>query len=176
MALGGHERPHHGASDDWLTPPSIISALGPFDLDPCASVNQPWKTAACQWDVTDDELWGWFGFVWCNPPFSSVEKWLTKLADHGNGIGLVPARTETRWFINTIWMRADAILFLHRRPRFYHPVTGQIAAGNAGAPIVLVAYGPLAVDRLKVCGLEGSLVRYWRQSQPQSTALGMAVG
>ena len=31
--------------DEWLTPPEIIRALGPFDLDPCAPVNRPWDTA-----------------------------------------------------------------------------------------------------------------------------------
>lgn len=35
-SLSGHQRPNAGLSDDWLTPPEIIEALGPFDLDPCA--------------------------------------------------------------------------------------------------------------------------------------------
>lgn len=32
-------------NDEWLTPPFIIKALGPFDLDPCSPVNRPWDTA-----------------------------------------------------------------------------------------------------------------------------------
>jgi len=32
--------------DEWLTPPDIIKALGPFDLDPCAPIVRPWPTAA----------------------------------------------------------------------------------------------------------------------------------
>jgi hypothetical protein len=40
-AVGGR-----GATDDWLTPPDIIAALGPFDLDPCSPETRPWDTAA----------------------------------------------------------------------------------------------------------------------------------
>lgn len=29
----------------WLTPPHIIEALGPFDLDPCCPPTMPWRTA-----------------------------------------------------------------------------------------------------------------------------------
>lgn len=31
---------------DWVTPPEIIAALGPFDLDPCCPPTMPWATAA----------------------------------------------------------------------------------------------------------------------------------
>ena len=41
MSLSSHQRPHRGATDVWLTPPHMIAALGPFDLDPCAAVDQP---------------------------------------------------------------------------------------------------------------------------------------
>ena len=43
-AIGGHHARRRGAtSDDWITPRCIIDALGPFDLDPCASATQPWQ-------------------------------------------------------------------------------------------------------------------------------------
>ena len=42
-----------GRSEVWITPPWILRALGPFDLDPCAADQQPWPTAAfaraCAW-------------------------------------------------------------------------------------------------------------------------------
>ena len=41
MSLTAHQRPHRGASDVWLTPPEIIDAVGPFDLDPCAAPGEP---------------------------------------------------------------------------------------------------------------------------------------
>ena len=31
---------------DWLTPPEILEALGPFDMDPCASQFQPSPSGA----------------------------------------------------------------------------------------------------------------------------------
>lgn len=44
-AIGGHQKPVRGGTDRWLTPPEIVEALGPFDLDPCAEAVMPWKTA-----------------------------------------------------------------------------------------------------------------------------------
>lgn len=34
------ERPHEGETNDWWTPPELVSALGSFDLDPCAGMGQ----------------------------------------------------------------------------------------------------------------------------------------
>jgi hypothetical protein len=45
MSLSGHQSAKM-KSDEWLTPPGILKALGQFDLDPCAPVNRPWDTAA----------------------------------------------------------------------------------------------------------------------------------
>jgi len=160
MSMTSHQRPHRGATDVWLTPPNIIDALGPFDLDPCASLSRPWDTAAKHYTIEDDGLaQEWDGFVWCNPPFGpDAETWLSRLADHGNGIGLVPARTETRWFVGQVWERATAILFLHGRPHFHYP-DGTRGKANSGVPIVLAAYGREALQRLAFSGLAGTLIR-----------------
>lgn len=164
MTLSSHQRPVRGASEVWLTPPEIIEAFGPFDLDPCAAVGQPWPTAARHYTVEDDGLAReWHGFVWCNPPFGpEAGVWLDRLAEHGHGIGLMPARTETRWFVRAVWHRADAVLFLHGRPHFHHP-SGIRASANSGAPIALAAYGSLGVERLRDGGIAGSLVSGWRR-------------
>ena len=48
-------------SDEWLTPPDIIRQLGPFDLDPCASIVRPWDTANKHFTINDNGLlqnWG----------------------------------------------------------------------------------------------------------------------
>lgn len=160
MSLSSHQRPNRGASDVWLTPPEIIAAVGPFDLDPCAAPDpKPWPTAARQITLPEDGLTEpWAGFVWCNPPFGpDAAAWLAKMAEHRNGIALVPARTETRWFVAHIWNAADAVLFLHGRPHFHH-ADGTRGKANSGAPICLVAYGQAAVERLASCDLAGSLV------------------
>jgi hypothetical protein len=33
-------------TDRWLSPPGLVQALWPFDLDPCAEPWMPWRTAA----------------------------------------------------------------------------------------------------------------------------------
>lgn len=159
VGMTGHQRPVRGGTDEWLTPPEIIEALGPFDLDPCSPRERPWPTAACHYTRDDDGLaQPWSGFVWLNPPFGpEAGRWLARLAEHGDGIGLVPARTETRWFVDAVWQRASALLFLHGRPHF-HRLDGSRAPFNSGAPIVLVAYGERAASRLRGCGLPGSYV------------------
>lgn len=162
MSLSSHQRPHRGQTDVWLTPPGIINDLGPFDLDPCASVGQPWRTATTQYTVEDDGLaQEWRGFVWCNPPFGpEAERWLGRMALHRNGIALVPARTETRWFVSTVWNMASGVFFLHGRPHFHH-ADGTRARANSGAPICLVAYGAQARARLQTTSLNGSFVGEW---------------
>jgi hypothetical protein len=162
MTLTSHQRPHRGATDIWLTPPQIIDALGPFDLDPCAAVGQPWRTANLQYTELEDGLSRpWAGFVWCNPPFGpEAATWLHRISEHGDGIALVPARTETRWFVENVWQRAGSVLFLHGRPHFHHP-DGTRAKANSGVPICLIGYGDRAVTRLATCGLVGTHVSLW---------------
>lgn len=141
MSMGSHQSAAM-ISDTWLTPPSIVRALGSFDLDPCCPPVMPWQTATVQYNEAQDGLsTPWFGRVWCNPPYSrEAVKWLRKLVAHGNGIALTFARTETEWFFETIWRAADAVLFLEGRIHF-HRADGVQAKANAGAPSVLAAYG-----------------------------------
>ncbi len=54
--MGGHQRAYTGFTNEWLTPPEIIAALGPFDLDPCAPASQPWPTATKVYTEADDGL------------------------------------------------------------------------------------------------------------------------
>lgn len=153
MTLGSHQSAH-ALSTTWLTPPEWIRVLGPFDLDPCCPPNMPWRTAATMLTPAEDGLkTPWTGRVWLNPPFTSrsVGDWLCKLADHGNGIALVAARTETKWFYEYVWKRAAAVCFVKGRPHFYRS-DGTRAKSNSGAPIVLVAYG-LNTVRLSEAGL-----------------------
>ncbi|OQA31247.1 MAG: DNA N-6-adenine-methyltransferase (Dam) [Betaproteobacteria bacterium ADurb.Bin341] len=144
---------------DWLTPPEIIAALGKFDLDPCASQYQPWRTAAEQFTIQDDGLArNWSGRVWCNPPYGPhAERFLRRMADHGNGVLLIFARTETKAFQEYCWRKANAMLFMAGRIRFRLPGGG--VAGPAGAPSVLIAYGKESADSLETSGIDGYFVR-----------------
>jgi len=150
MSLSSHQK--GGGHGEWLTPPEIIKALGEFDLDPCAPAVRPWDMARRHFWAEGLDM-PWEGRIWMNPPFGrEAVKWLRKLADHGDGVALIPARTETAMFYECVWPRADAVCFIKGRPHF-HYVNGDRAASNSGAPICLVAYGAANVEALKRAGL-----------------------
>ena len=153
MSMSGHQSARM-KSDTWLTPPEILLALGAFDLDPCCPPDMPWPTASAMISPPRDGLSeAWHGRVWLNPPFGTqAAAWLAKLAEYGNGVALIPARTETRMFYASVWGKADAVLFLQGRPHF-HYADGTRAAFNSGAPIALVAYGEGNARTLETCGL-----------------------
>jgi phage N-6-adenine-methyltransferase len=156
-AMGSHQRSTDG-TDAWLTPPDLLTRLGPFDLDPCAALDQPWPTAAKHFTAADDGLrQAWAGRVWLNPPYSRTGPWLSRLAEHGNGTALLFARTDTKTFHAQVWRRAVALLFLAGRLNFHHP-DGRRATANAGAPSVLVAYSWADAARLAALTELGAFV------------------
>lgn len=142
--------------EEWLTPPELIRSLGQFDLDPASPIHRPWPTARHHFTVLDDGLrQEWFGRVWLNPPYGSkTGAWMKRLADHGNGIALTFARTETRWFHSEVWRRADAVFFFRGRLQF-HGVDGRPGPSSAGAPSCLVAYGIDNAGAIQRAGLDG---------------------
>ncbi len=156
--MGSHQS-RNALKEEWLTPPEIISALGPFDLDPCAPMSRPWPTASTHFTKLDNGLAKpWHGRVFLNPPYGpETGKWLARIADHRNGIALVFARTETLQFHEHVWEKATGLLFLKGRLHFHH-VNGQRAASDSGAPSVLVAYGNHEWDRLRECAIKGARV------------------
>jgi len=147
-------------TDEWLTPPEIINALGPFDLDPCAPVKRPWPTASKHFTIEDNGLLQpWEGFIWCNPPYGNYgTRWMERMAMHNNGIALIFARTETFMFHRFVWNVAESILFIQGRITFYRP-NGIQADMNGGAPSVLIGYGMEADERLKNCGINGKYIK-----------------
>jgi hypothetical protein len=148
------ERSEH-TKVEWLTPPELVKQLGEFDLDPCSPVNPPFVHAKVNFTIEDDGLSKeWKGRVYCNPPYGkNMDLWMSKLQKHGNGIALIFARTETRLFFEHIWDKADAILFVKGRIKFYH-VSGK-QGGTPGAPSVFVAYGKENALALKNSGIPG---------------------
>ena len=155
--------------DEWLTPPEIIDALGPFDLDPCAPVNRPWPMAQCHYTIEDDGLKRtWRGRVWLNPPYGrETGKWLARLADHGQGTALIFARTETTMFVEHVWKKANAVMFISGRLHFHH-ANGVRARANSGAPSCLVTYGKFDTEMLEsavdVGVIDGVFVKNWKHN------------
>lgn len=142
----------HNESKEWYTPVHIFRAMNiNFDLDPCSPGHDkvPWIPAQIHYTVKDDGLIKeWFGNVYMNPPYGmDTPKWMDKLSKHGNGIALVFARTDTKWF-HAYVPKADAICFIARRIGFVPHDKALLYAdgqwetqGGCGAASMLVAYG-----------------------------------
>ena len=152
---------------EWYTPAFIFEALGlTFDLDPCAAESGDHVPALARYTARDDGLSKpWYGRVWMNPPYGPyTPRWLSKLADHGDGLALVFARTDTRWF-HAAAASADVLCFTRRlafvpgREALEQPGIFPGAAplsrayGTAGAGSVLLAYGETCAAALQQSGL-----------------------
>lgn len=144
--------------EEWLTPPHIIQALGPFDLDPCAPIVRPWPMAKTHYTVMDNGLSKtWFGRVWCNPPYGKQTfVWLEKLAEHKRGIALIFARTETKGFHEQIWNKAHSVFFFKGRLSFYY--ADGTKGSTANAPSCLVSYNEENTKSIAESNLCGKLI------------------
>ena len=149
-----HESPVN-ESFEWYTPPELFQALGlTFDLDPCSpGPGKSFVPAEHHYTIDDDGLASpWFGTVFVNPPYGKhTPAWMTKFAEHGDGIGLVFARTDTKWFQHNVGA-ADLICFPSGRIRFFKGGTTQ-RGGSPGAGSVLIAYGKKSAGALARSGL-----------------------
>lgn len=159
-----HHRHHQSPrrTNTWLTPPELLSALGRFDIDPCAAPDMPWPTASLMLTEADDGLSvEWSGRAWVNPPYSRplINHFMQRLDYHGHGTALVFARTDTQWARDYVFQgkTATGCLFLHERLHF-HDAKGVRARKDAGAPSMLVSYGVADFEVLRTCGLNGTLV------------------
>lgn len=144
-------------SEEWLTPPEILAALGSFDLDPCAPVLRPWDMAKKHYTKLEDGLkQPWEGRVWLNPPYGKQAfVWMERLALHGRGIALIFARTETKGFQETVFQKATAILFIKGRLSFFRPDGSRGTCANA--PSCLVAYGLRDYFALREANYDGKI-------------------
>lgn len=137
----------NNTSVDWYTPPWIFEAMGiGFDLDPCAPKGGvPWIPAQRVYSLPDDGLaLPWTGRVWLNPPYGKhTGNWLAKMHQHRDGVALVFARTDCKWFHDSV-VYADAILFMKGRVKFVDGL-GMTNGSGAGSGSMLVAWGEVSV-------------------------------
>ena len=127
----------------WETPPEIYDPLHKafkFTLDPCAEKS----TAKCKkfYTVDDDGLtqdWS-KETVFVNPPYSNIKEWVKKCHDSAYDgatvVMLIPARTDTRWFHEYIYHKAE-IKFLKGRIKF---IIDGVRKDAAPFPSMLVIY------------------------------------
>ena len=143
-------------SIEWYTPREIFDRLGlSFDLDVCAPPGGlPWIPAKRSLSRDDDGLsQPWRGRVWMNPPYGrGIERWMGKLAEHGDGMALVFCRSDTQWWQEAI-RQADAVCFVRGRVRFIRGSDRTQPPGVSPAPSVLLAYGPACTHALLRSGL-----------------------
>jgi hypothetical protein len=155
----------------WLTPPWMIEALGPFDTDLCCPGEMmPWSTASTMISEVDDCLsfqdWKCLGFKWLNPPYGKEQwKFIERLAEAGDGIALIRARTNVIDFHRYAWSgphAADYMFFGAGAKLTFHDISGAKHRRNDPLPYVLLAWGVTA--RVRITGamergeLKGTLV------------------
>ena len=154
----------YNETKEWYTPRCIFDALGVvFDLDPCSPGAEivPWIPAKRHLTFLDDGLnVHWEGNIWLNPPYGSdTPEWIRRLSMVGNGIALVFARTDTRWFHDYV-PKADAICFIKGRLHFIRAEQAEDYSqgiykpkGGCGAGSMLIAYGKGNAEALLHSGL-----------------------
>ena len=127
--------------EDWETPQALFDKLDAeyhFTLDPCATP----ENAKCKKFYTKEEnglTKSWAGeVVFCNPPYSrKIGEWVKKAAEEeADVVMLIPARTDTSWFHNYIYNKAE-ITFLRGRLKFE---TGGVPGNSAPFPSMLVYF------------------------------------
>lgn len=110
--------------DDWETPQGLfdeLDAVYRFTLDPCSTDAN--AKCAKHYTLQDDGLAkSWAGErVFVNPPYGrAIAPWVRKCAEESDGalvVALLPARTDTAWFHDYVYGKAD-IRFLRGRLRF----------------------------------------------------------
>lgn len=140
-------------TDEWATPQDFFDQLDEeyhFTLDPCCTE----ENKKCRRYFTKKDnglLQDWGGqIVFCNPPYGKeIGKWVKKASEErALTVMLLPARTDTKWFHDYIYNKAD-IVFLKGRLKF-----GD-AKKNAPFPSMVVVFDNIAETvRCKDC-------RYW---------------
>lgn len=108
-------------TDLWSTPQDFFDELNEefgFTTDVCATP----ENAKCNrfYTIEEDGLkQEWEGVCWCNPPYGrEIAKWVKKAYESRCvTVALIPARTDTRWFHNYIYGKAE-IRFVRGRLKF----------------------------------------------------------
>ncbi|WP_035507577.1 DNA N-6-adenine-methyltransferase [Halobacillus karajensis] len=129
-------------SNDWATPQDFFDGLDNefnFTLDPCATS----ENAKCDnyFTIEDDGLkQSWEGeTVFCNPPYGrEIKLWVKKAFQESKKpntkvVMLIPARTDTKYFHDYIYMQAR-VRFIKGRLKFGN------GKGNAPFPSMVVIF------------------------------------
>ena len=134
-------------TDLWETPQDLFDELNDefgFDIDVCATP----QNAKCEKYYTKEDNGlnqPWDGVVWCNPPYGrEIGKWVkkayeTNLRENNYIVMLLPARTDTKWFHDYIYGKAE-IRFIRGRLKFGG------SKNSAPFPSMVVVFRPKEVE------------------------------
>ncbi len=116
-------------SYEYETPQSLFDELDKefnFDLDPCASI----KNKKCDKYYSKDQdglqlnwiIFPYIKTVFMNPPYGKdIGMWVKKAYEEsrkgGIVVGLLPTRTDTKWFHDHVYKKAE-IRFIRGRLKF----------------------------------------------------------
>ena len=111
-------------TDLWETPQEFFDELDQefhFDLDVCALP----ENAKCSRYYSPEQnglSQPWDGVCWCNPPYGrEIGKWVQKgffaSVSGATVVMLLPARTDTKWFHEYIYGKAE-VRFIKGRLKF----------------------------------------------------------
>ena len=111
-------------TDLWETPQDFFDSVDDefhFNIDVCALP----QNAKCKQYYTpklDSLKQTWKGTCWCNPPYGrEIGKWVEKAVlsarEGATVVMLLPARTDTAWFHDLIYGKAE-IRFIRGRLKF----------------------------------------------------------
>lgn len=124
-------------TDIWETPQDFFDKLNEefhFQTDVCALP----ENAKCKHFYTPEQdglAQKWSGVCWCNPPYGrQIGKWVRKASESkATTVMLIPARTDTAWFHDYIYGKAE-VRFVRGRLRF------SDAKVNAPFPCMVVVF------------------------------------
>ncbi len=129
-------------SMEWETPQDLFDKIQDefhLDLDVCASDEN--AKLPDYFTIEDDALsQDWNGHrCWCNPPYGrQIEKWVKKASESDFVVMLIPARTDTKWFHEYVYHKAE-IRFIKGRVKYLTPGHGK-AIANCPFPSMIVIF------------------------------------
>jgi site-specific DNA-methyltransferase (adenine-specific) len=137
-------------TDQWATPQDFFDKLNDefhFTLDPCADETNH-KCDKYFTKEQDGLTKEWDGeTVFCNPPYGrEIKDWVRKCFAEVNSGGclcavmLIPARTDTKWFHDYIYNKAE-VRFLRGRLKFggsnhNAPFPSMVVVFRSGSEVV----------------------------------------
>jgi len=135
-------------SNEWGTPQNLFDELNKefdFTLDPCSTVeNHKCNKFYTKEDDGLDRSWK-NEIVFVNPPYGrEIGKWVEKCYKEFDGNGatcvmLIPARTDTSYFHNFIYHKAE-IRFIRGRVKFVSFDKEKIVNASAPFPSMIVIF------------------------------------